>query len=102
MEINPVFSPWQYLFVFLFGFFGSIIIHFFSSRKFYAQKSGEDAIGFAPNLMFYYHNLKDLPPSSLDWPNTKKWLGGAIIAGFLCCLAVLLADLAMYYVKHYY
>lgn len=94
-EIKPGWNLWQYLYVFVVGFFGDAIIHFFSSRKFWALREGRDAFGIAPSLMYYYNSLKNTPPF-VTWETFNSWFWGAVFGGLACLIAVVLADIIVY------
>lgn len=101
-KISPVFNGYQYLFVFVSAIIVDMIIHFFSSRKYYALKTGSDSFGFAPELMIYYRSLCRKGPFSTDYgpesfySSCNSWLIAALIAGILAVFVLLIADLILY------
>jgi len=100
-KLSPVYNGYQYLAVFIVAIIIDLIVHFFSSRKFNALKSGTDAFGFAPELMIYYRSLCRKGPLPSDggvesfYSSCNSWLLGALIAGILAVFILLLADLVL-------
>lgn len=91
----------QYLAVFIVAALLDLIIHFFSSRKYSALKNNSSALGFAPELNVYYRSLAKKGPftytSDDSISNTfNSYLVGAIIAGVLCTIVVVVADAILY------
>ena len=100
-KLSPVYNGYQYLFVFICAMIVDLIIHFFSSRKFNALKSGGDAIGFVPELAIYYRSLCRKGPFPIDggsesfYASCNSWLLGMLIAGTLAVFILLIADLLL-------
>ena len=104
IKLEPVYNPYQYLTVFIVGVFIDLIIHFLSSRKYYALKTGTDTFGIAPELMVYYRSLSRKGPFPIGETesftnNINSWLMGALIAGILCTLVVIISDIVLQCVK---
>jgi hypothetical protein len=101
-KLSPCFNGYQYLFIFVSAIIVDLVVHFFSSRKYSALKTGSDAFGFAPELMIYYRSLCRKGPFSVDcgpesfYGSCNSWLLGAIIAGTIAVFILLVADLLLY------
>jgi len=99
--LAPVYNGYQYLFIFIVAIVLDMIVHFFSSRKYYAIKNQTDAIGFAPELMVYYRSLCRKGPLSLDggpesfYAGCNSWLIAALIAGTTAVVTLLITDLVL-------
>lgn len=104
-KLSPVYNGYQYVFIFISAIIFDLIIHFFSSRKYYAIKSGTDAFGFAPELMVYYRSLCRKGPFQINgemetfYGSCNSWLLGALIAGTMAVFVLLVADLLMQVVE---
>jgi len=100
-KLSPVYNGYQYLSIFISAIIIDIIIHFFSSRKYNALKTGTNAFGFAPELMIYYRSLCRKGPFPIEggtetfYGSCNSWLLGAIIAGLLAVFVLLIADLLL-------
>lgn len=101
-KLSPCFNGYQYLFVFIAAILIDLIVHFFSSRKYYAMTNGTDAFGFVPSLMAYYRSLFKKGPFPIEggpdsfYGSCNSWLLGAVIAGVLSVIILLIADLFLY------
>jgi predicted outer membrane lipoprotein len=97
-KLAPVYNGYQYLFIFISAMLLDLIIHFFSARKYHAMYNKTDAFGFAPELWIYYRSLAKKGPLSIEGgldsfnASVNSWLLGALIAGTLGVLTLLLAD----------
>jgi hypothetical protein len=107
-KLSPVYNGYQYLSIFIVAMIIDLIVHFFSSRKLTALKSGTDAFGFAPELMVYYRSLCRKGPMPIDggpdsfYASCNSWLMGVLIAGILAVFLLLIADLFLQGVESYY
>jgi hypothetical protein len=94
-KLSPCFNGYQYLFIFISAVLVDLIIHC-------ALKTGTDAFGFAPGLMFYYRSLSKKGPFSIDggsesfYSSCNSWLMGAFIAGISAVILLLITDLFLY------
>ncbi len=90
-KLVPVYNGYQYLIVFISAIVLDLIIHFFSSRKYAALTAvpKTDAIGFAPELMFYYNSLRRKGPFH------NSWLMGMLIAGTVAVFILLITDIIL-------
>ncbi len=99
---SPVYNGYQYISIFISAIIFDLIIHFFSSQKYNALKSGTDAFGFAPELMIYYRSLCRKGPFPIDggsdsfYAGCNSWLLGSLIAGILAVFLLLIADLFLH------
>lgn len=102
-KLSPVYNGYQYLAIFIVAVVLDIIIHFFSARKFTAYKAGTgtSTIGFAPELNFYYRSLAKKGPFPIEgnaesfYGSCNSWLMGALIAGTIGVIVLLLTDLIL-------
>lgn len=100
-KLKPGWNGYQYLFTFFVGVLGDMIVHFFSSRKYFALKAGrgDEVYGFAPSLMPYYHSLRNLYPFKNTGYETVEtfntWFWGGIFGGVACMIALLGADIIL-------
>lgn len=104
-KLSPVYNGYQYLSVFIVAMILDLIVHFFSSRKLAALKTGTDAFGFAPELMIYYRSLCRKGPFPIDggidsfYSSCNSWLLGILIAGLLAVFVLLVADLFLHAIE---
>jgi hypothetical protein len=100
-QLKPSYNGGQYLLIFIIAIVLDMIVHFFSSRKYYALKSGTDVTGFAPELMVYYRSLHRKGPLPVnDGPDSfystcNSWIISALITGSIAVLTLLLTDLIL-------
>lgn len=87
-ELIPGWNGWQYLFVFLIGFIGDMIVHFLAYRK----KRGK--FGLGESLIPYYNSFKSWHPKGLN-PQVKNVLYSGFFGGFACMIALLGSDILM-------
>ncbi len=105
-KLVPTYNGYQYIIVFFLGVIFDLIIHFFSSRKYNALKSGKNAVGFAPELMIYYRSLSKKGPfpytqGADSFYNTlNSYLLGILIAGFLSLIIIVLSDLILQFIEY--
>lgn len=99
-QLSPVYNGYQYLFIFITAICLDLVVHFFSSRRYYGLKTNE--FGFAPELMIYYRSLCRKGPFSIDgigiesfYGSCNSWLLGAIIAGSVGVILLLITDLML-------
>jgi len=107
-KLSPVYNGYQYLSIFIMAMIIDLIVHFFSSRKLTALKSGTYAFGFAPELMSYYRSLCRKGPLPFDgqtesfYASCNSWLMGVLIAGTLAVVLLFTADLLLHGIEIYY
>jgi hypothetical protein len=105
-KLSPCFNGYQYLFIFCAAIIVDLIVHFFSLQKFTALKAGTNGFGFAPELMIYYRSLCRKGPFPTDcgpesfYSSCNSWLLGALIAGTVAVVLLLIADLILYGVEY--
>lgn len=105
-RLNPVYNGYQYLIICIVAIVVDIIVHFFSTRKYYALKSGTDAFGFAPSLAFYYRSLCRKGPFPIDgdpesfYSYCNSWLVGAVITGSAAVILLLITDLILQAIEY--
>lgn len=106
-KLTPVYNEYQYIVIFLIAIFLDIIIHSFSLRKYNALKNNTNVFGFIPaELMVYYRSLSKKGPFPIDggldsfYSNCNSWILGALIAGILGILLLLLTDLTLQLIEY--
>jgi hypothetical protein len=105
-KLSPCFNGFQYLFIFIVAMVVDAVVHFFSSRKYYALKSNPqvDVFGFAPELMNYYFSLCSKGPFSVDSSQFNKycnsWILGMLIAGGMAVIMLALTDTILYIIEY--
>lgn len=87
-KLIPGWNAWQYLFVFLIGFMGDMVVHFLAYRK----KSGK--FGLGESLIPYYNSFKKWPPIGLN-PQIKNVLYSGFFGGLACMIALLGSDILL-------
>jgi len=94
--------------IFLVAIVFDIVVHFFSSRKYYAMKTpGTTAMGFAPQLTVWYRSLSSWGPfpytPGIDtWGNScNSWLMGALITGLTVVIIVIISEIIIYMYQSY-
>lgn len=103
---SPVYNGYQYLVICIVAIVFDMIIHFFSTRKYNALKNGTDAFGFAPFLAPYYRSLCRKGPFPIDgdpesfYSYCNSWLVGAVIAGAVAVVLLLITDLILQAVEY--
>lgn len=98
--ITKVINPQQYIHLFIISSIFSIIVHFFSNRRYNALKNGTNTFGFLPELMVYYRSLCKKGPFSSD-PDSLfgiliSTIVGALITGLVSVLLLLITDITLY------
>jgi len=112
-KLSPVYNGYQYLVICIVAIIIDMIVHFFSTRKYYALKlaasqgsSGTDTFGFAPALAPYYRSLCRKGPFPIDgdpesfYSYCNSWLIGAVIAGCVAVVLLLITDLILQAVEY--
>jgi hypothetical protein len=80
-KLSPEWNGFQYLFVFIVGFVGDLIIHLLASKKILAM-----------SLLPYYKSLSISTPFP-KWFNI--WIFGGILGGIACIIALLGSDIIL-------
>ncbi len=101
-KLTPVYNGYQFLFICIVAIVLDMIVHFFSSRKYYSvTKTHADVFGFAPELMIYYRSLSKKGPLPTDggpdsfYASCNSWLIAALIAGTTSIIVLLLTDIIL-------
>lgn len=101
-KLSPVFNGYQYLFVCLVAIVLDVIVHFFSIRKYQRIQNKVDVLGFAPWIGPHYKSLAKYGPLSMEGSyetmsaSINSYLVGAVIAGSVSLIVLLIADLILY------
>jgi hypothetical protein len=84
-------SGTKYLYVFSASLIVNIIIHFLAYQRYVGNMPFiPHAIG---SIMFYYKDLRTLPPYELDIPSIKALVYGSLIAGSIGLIILFISDL---------